>query len=62
MVLKGMPGSGSTADKISESRMENEPTMEAAVPRTARAPQPRSAAPEEDDDDTLSYFSKLAQD
>ncbi len=62
LVLKGSPGAGVTADKLSESRMEHEPVAEAPAPRVARAPQVKSSIPDEDDDDTLSYFSKLAED
>jgi hypothetical protein len=62
LVLKGSPVAGVTADRISESRMEDEPVAEAPAPRAARAPQPRSSEPDEDDDDTISYFSKLAED
>jgi hypothetical protein len=61
MVLKGAPATA-TADKISESRMENEPTAEAATPRVAKAPQAKSSTPEDDEDDTLSYFASLAED
>jgi len=57
MVLKGGP-TAVTADKISESRMEDEPV--AAAPRMKTAPAPKIT--EEDEDDTLSYFSKLAED
>jgi hypothetical protein len=63
IVLKGSPAAGVTADKISESRMEDEEVAEAPVMRTARAPQPRASTPvDEDDDDTLSYFANLAKD
>jgi len=61
-VLKGSPTAGVTADRISESRMENEPVAEASAPRTAKAPALKSASPDEDEDDTLSYFAKLAED
>ena len=61
MVLKGAP-TGVTADRISESRMEDEPVAAAPAPRAARAPQMKTSSPDEDEDDTLSYFSKLAED
>ena len=61
LVLKGGPGSVS-ADKISESRMEAEPVAEAPAPRAAKPAAPKSSVPDDDDDDTLSYFSKLAED
>ena len=61
LVLKGAP-TGVTADRISESRMEDEPVASAPAPRAARAPQMKTSSPDEDEDDTLSYFSKLAED
>lgn len=60
LVLKGGPSSV-TADKISESRMEAEPVAEAPAPRAMKAPAPKSSVPE-DEDDTLSYFARLAED
>jgi len=51
-----------SADKISESRMEAEPVAEAPAPRAAKPAAPKSSVPDDDDDDTLSYFSKLAED
>jgi hypothetical protein len=62
MVLKGSPSSSMTADKISENRMEVEPTAEAPKPRSAPAPTIKSSSADEDEDDTLSYFAKLAED
>jgi len=63
MVLKGSPVSSMTADKISESRMEDEPVAAAPKMKSASAPVIKtSKADEDDDDDTLSYFSKLAED
>jgi hypothetical protein len=63
MVLKGSPVASLTADKISESRMEEEPEAEAPKMRSAPAPTFKSSAADEDDaDDTLSYFAKLAED
>jgi hypothetical protein len=51
-----------SADKISESRMEDVPAAEAPVPRAAKAPQAKSSTPDDDEDDTLSYFASLAED
>jgi hypothetical protein len=61
MVLKGAP-TGVNADKISESRMEDVPVAEAPAPRATKAPQMKTSSSDEDEDDTLSYFSKLAED
>lgn len=58
-VLKGGPAAKITADKI----MEDEPTVDAPAPRAASAPSAKTAKVEEEDgDDTLSYFAKLAED
>jgi hypothetical protein len=62
MVLKGSPLASMTADKLSESRMEEEPSSEAPKTRTAPAPTFKSSGADEDEDDTLSYFAKLAED
>jgi len=61
MVLKNTSSVG-TADKFSENRMEDEPVAEASPPRSARAQQSKVSTPvDEDDDDTLSYFTNLAE-
>ena len=61
MVLKSS-GSSMSADRFSESRMDDEPVAEASPPRAARAPQSKVSTPvDEDDDDTLSYFTNLAE-
>lgn len=46
-----------SAEKVAESRMEREPVAEAPKPRSAPAKTPS----DDDDEDTLSYFSKLAE-
>lgn len=62
MVLKGSPVASMTADKLSENRMDVEPTAEAPKPRSAPAPIIKSSSADEDEDDTLSYFARLAED
>ena len=58
-MLKGGPAVKMTADKM----MEDEATMDAPAPRSASAPKAKTAKMEEEDsDDTLSYFAKLAED
>jgi hypothetical protein len=58
--LDGVLGSTTStrsAEKVAESRMASEPVASAPAPRSAPA---KTASPDDDDDDTLSYFSKLA--
>ena len=61
MVLKGSPVASMTADKLSETRMEEESVSEAPKIRSTPTPSFKASAAD-DDDDTLSYFSKLAED
>jgi hypothetical protein len=58
LVLKGGPVSKLSADKI----MEDEPTATSPEFKSTPAPAFKSSGADEDDDDTLSYFSSLAED
>lgn len=62
MVLKGSPTSTMTADSISESRMETAATVDAPTFRSSRPAPMKTVIADEDEDDAMSYFSKLAED
>ena len=59
MVLGTTTSPMRSAEKIAESRMESEPTMSAPAMKAAA---PKSTSVDDDEDDALSYFSKLAED
>lgn len=59
MVLGTTSSPMRSAEKIAESRMESEPTMSAPAMKAAA---PKETSVDDDDDDALSYFSKLAED